>query len=58
MLVHFKHVVIVSTHDGEEEGRAIVRRVLVCHDQLQDAEAHWLVLLHNVKEQQKKKLST
>lgn len=50
MLVHFKCVIIISTHDSEEEGGTIVRRVLVCDYQLQDADTHWLVLLRDVKQ--------
>lgn len=50
MLVHFESVINISTHDSKGEGGTIVRRVLVCDYQLQDADTHWLVLLRDVKQ--------
>lgn len=49
MLVNFKRLLIISSHNGKDEGWTVMGRILICHHQPQDAEAHWLVFLHKIR---------
>lgn len=46
MRVQHKLFLFISRQNREWKGRPIVKGVSVCHHQLQDAGAHWLIFLH------------
>ena len=56
MRVQRKLLLFISSEDGEGKRGAIVKRVFVCHYQLQNACAHWFIFLYTYTQRIKKRI--
>lgn len=54
--VQCKFLLFIASEDGEGKRRAIVKRVFVCHYQLQNACAHWFIFLYTYTQRIKKRI--
>lgn len=54
--VQCKLLLFIASEDGEGKRRAIVKRVFVCHYQLQNACAHWFIFLYTYTQRIKKRI--
>lgn len=54
--VQRKLLLFIASEDGEGKRGAIVKRVLVCHYQLQNACAHWFIFLYTYTQHTKKRI--
>lgn len=56
MRVQCKLLLFIASEDGEGKRGAIVKRVFVCHYQLQNACAHWFIFLYTYTQRIKKRV--
>lgn len=54
--VQCKLLLFIASEDGEGKRGAIVKRVFVCHYQLQNACAHWFIFLYTYTQRIKKRI--